>query len=222
MHFEVLVEDESGRIALLSILEKILGPYGQPHSYRIHPYRGIGDIPPNLKPKQDPQKRILLDQLPRLLRGYGNSLKHSLAAVVVVVDLDRRDCKKFKEEMLDVLNSCHPKPTTLFRIAIEECEAWLLGDPKAVKTAYPRADDRALKGYVQDSICDTWEKLADAIYPGGSKRLKGLGYPLIGKAKCQWAEKITPFIDADRNGSKSFQVFRDGIRVLTGMAVPCD
>ena len=35
MHFEILVEDESGKIALKSILEKILGPNRQDHNYRI-------------------------------------------------------------------------------------------------------------------------------------------------------------------------------------------
>ena len=44
-----------------------------------------------------PEKRILLDQLPRLLRGYGKSLPDS-CAVVVVVDLDKRDCMEFKRE----------------------------------------------------------------------------------------------------------------------------
>ncbi len=41
MHFEVLVEDASGKIALKSILEKILGTNGQDHTYRIISYKGI-------------------------------------------------------------------------------------------------------------------------------------------------------------------------------------
>jgi len=35
MHFEILVEDASGKISLESILEKILGPNGQDHTYKI-------------------------------------------------------------------------------------------------------------------------------------------------------------------------------------------
>jgi len=116
--------------------------------------------------------------------------------------------------MLDILNICNPKPTTLFRIAIEEGEAWLLGDRDALKTAYHRAKDQILSTYVQDSVCGTWEKLADAIYPGGSKKLKQLGWPYTGITKCEWASKIAPSLDVESNQSRSFQVFREGMRNL--------
>ena len=216
MHFEVLVEDRSGSVALDCILEKILGPNGSVHSWKIHAYKGIGRIPRNLRDVTDREKRILLDRLPKLLRGYGRSLKSlsQPAAVVVVVDLDTRDCRVFKQELLDLLNACRPRPRTLFRIAIEESEAWLLGDRAAVKAAYPGAKDSVLNGYVQDSICGTWEVLADAVHPGGSARLKASGYPETGMAKCEWAEKIAPHVDVDRNRSRSFQVFRDGVKAL--------
>jgi hypothetical protein len=214
MHFEILVEDESGKIALKSILEKILGPNRQSHNYRIISYKGIGRIPKDLRGTTDPQKRILLDRLPKLLRGYGKGLQDFPAAVVVVVDLDDKDCLVFKQEMLDILNACNPQPTTLFRIAIEESEAWLLGDRNAVKAAYPRAKERVLNAYMQDSICGTWEKLADAVYPGGSQKLKQLGWPFTGQAKCEWAKNIASHLDVENNQSRSFQVFRDGIRNL--------
>lgn len=217
MHFEILAEDASGSIALESILEKILGPNGQDHFWRIFKYKGAGHIPKDLRGKSDPQKRILLNLLPKMLRGYGKSLQPDNQAVVVIVDLDRRDCGVFKQELVDVLASCNPKPLTLFRIAIEESEAWLLGDLDAVKEAYPRAKDSVLNNYVQDSICDTWEKLADAIYRGGAEKLKQLGWPHTGQAKCEWAETIAPYLDVDKNISKSFQVFRDGIRNLAGI-----
>ncbi|MEA3241229.1 MAG: DUF4276 family protein [Pseudomonadota bacterium] len=155
-----------------------------------------------------------MDRLPKLLRGYGKSLQDSPAAVVVVVDLDDKDCLVFKQEMLDILEVCNPQPTTLFRIAIEEGEAWLLGDRNAIKAAYPRAKERVLNAYVQDSICSTWEKLADAVYPGGSQKLKQLGWPHTGQAKCEWARKIAHHLDVEKNQSRSFQVFRDGIRDL--------
>lgn len=74
MHFEILIEDASGKIALGNIIEKILGPEGKPHTRRIISYKGIGRLPKNLKGKTDPQKRILLDRLPQILRGYGKSL----------------------------------------------------------------------------------------------------------------------------------------------------
>ncbi|MBU4327495.1 MAG: DUF4276 family protein [Proteobacteria bacterium] len=214
MHFEILVEDASGKIALESILDKILGTNGQDHTYKIISYKSIGRIPKNLKGTTDPQKRILLDRLPNLLRGYGRSLRGIPAVVVLVVDLDDKDCLVFKQEMVDILNDCNPQPTTLFRIAIEEGEAWLLGDRNAVKVAYPRAKELILSTYVQDSICGTWEKLADALYPGGSQELKRLGWPHTGQTKCEWAKNIAPHLDVENNQSRSFQVFRDGIRNL--------
>ena len=213
MHVEVLVEDKSGRAALDCLLEKILGANGAVHSWSTVAYKGLGRIPKNLRGVTDPRKRILLDQLPKLLQGYGRSLQQS-DAVVVVVDLDRRDCREFKRELLAVLNACRPRPRTLFRIAIEESEAWLLGDRAAVKAAYPGAKDSVLNGYVPDSICRMWEVLADAVRPGGAARLKQSGYPETGTAKREWAEKIAPHVDVNRNRSKSFQVFRDGVRAL--------
>ena len=216
MHFEVLVEDQSGQIALETIMEKILGQNYTEHSWRIHPYKGIGRIPKNAHGLPNPANRLLLDNLPRLLRGYGRSLSGS-SAVVVVVDLDDKDCIKFKQDLLDVLNACNPRPKSLFRIAIEESEAWLLGDRVAVKSAYPNARDAVLNGYGQDSICGTWEVLADAVHPGGSHQLKKLGYPAAGMAKCDWARNIAPRMDVDGNQSKSFQVFRDGVRNLAGI-----
>ena len=42
-------------------------------------------------------------------------------------------------------------------------------------------------------------------------------YPGAGKAKHEWARRIAPHMDVDRNRSKSFQVFRDGVRRLAGM-----
>ncbi|MCF6177784.1 MAG: hypothetical protein L3J63_00130 [Geopsychrobacter sp.] len=214
MHFEILIEDASGKLALDSIMGKILGPNEQDHTYKVIPYKGIGRIPKNLRGKTDPQKRILLDRLPRLLRGYGKSFQSFPAVVVVVVDLDNKSGVAFKQEMLDILNNCNPKPTTLFRIAIEEGEAWLMGDRNAVKTAYPHAKDQILNTYVQDSICGTWEMLADVVYPGGVQKLKQLGWPYTGQAKCEWAENIAPHLDVENNQSRSFQVFRDGIRNL--------
>ena len=201
MNFRVLVEDQSGRIALRHILKKILGGNGSVHSWNIYPYKG---------------KSHLLKDLPSTLQAFGNSLDDS-STVVVVVDLDKDDCLKLKQDLVNVLNACNPSPKTLFRIAIEEGEAWLLGDRAAVKSAYPNAKASVLDNYNQDSICGTWEVLADAIHPSGASQLKAQGYPVAGIAKCDWARNIAPHMDLDKNKSKSFQVFRDGVRKLAGI-----
>ena len=157
MHLEVLVEDQSGGIALEILLEKILGANGAVHSWKMRPYKGIGRrLPNNLSGVTNPSNRILLDRLPSILKGYGRSLPDS-SAVMVVLDSDDKDCQKFKQELLDVLNACNPRPIALFKIAVEESEAWLLGDRAAVKIAYPNAKNSVLDSYVQDSICGTWK-----------------------------------------------------------------
>ena len=93
-----------------------------------------------------------------------------------------------------------------------------MGDSDAVRAAYPSARVQVLNSYVQDSVCGTWETLADAIHPGGSQRLKKVGYPHVGRVKCDWATNIGQHMDPERNRSRSFQVFRDGLRSLARAA----
>lgn len=212
MHIEILVEDSSGEKLLQCLLPQLLGPAGEPHTWRLHSYKGIGRIPKNLGTKADPTKRILLDQLPKLLRGYGKT--PGINAVVVVLDTDRRECKAFLKELKGLARACTPVPTTMFRLAIEEMEAWYLGDRPALLEAYPRTKAIVLNGYVQDSTCDTWETLADAVYAGGSAAIKKKGWPLPGQVKHEWAERIGPRMVLDRNVSPSFCKFRDGLRSL--------
>jgi hypothetical protein len=107
---------------------------------------------------------------------------------------------------------CNPAPNTLFRLAIEEVEAWYLGDRQALEKAYPRAKADVLNRYVQDSACGTWELLADAIHTGGSAAIRKAGWPLPGQIKHDWAEKIGPLLDPDRNVSPCFGKLRDGLR----------
>ena len=216
MHFEILVEDGSGKIFLDLVLEKILGENRTAHSWTIHHHKGLGVLPKYLNRPPNPQYLQLLELLPSRLQAYGNSLPAS-SAVLVVVDLDDKDCFIFKQELLDELNNCNPQPVTLFRIAIEEIEAWLLGDFAAVKAAYPHAKDSVLNGYAQDSICGTWEVLADAVDYRGSRRLRRVNHHERGKTKGQWADQIAPHMDVNQNQSKSFQVFRDGVRNLAGI-----
>ncbi|MGC9314486.1 MAG: hypothetical protein ACP5G4_02525, partial [bacterium] len=66
-----------------------------------------------------------------------------------------------------------------------------------------------------DSICGTWETLADAIYPGGAAKLSEKGWQTIGKEKASWAKKICPHMVIDNNHSPSFSYFRNMLRVLT-------
>jgi len=217
MHFEILVEDQSGKKALDILVPKIIG---DDHTFNVHPYKGIGRIPKNLGGNADASKRILLTQLPRLLRGYGNAFASYPddypAAVILVCDLDDKCLKAFREELNAILNACNPKPETRFCIAIEEGEAWFLGDIPALKTAYPKAKDAVLNTYINDSIVGTWEKLADAVFPGGAAALSAKGWQSVGAEKSVWAEKITLHMDVDNNASPSFGYFRTKILELAG------
>jgi hypothetical protein len=218
MHFEILVEDISGKTSLDILLPKIIG---DEHTFNIHSYKRIGHIPSGLKRSSDPKKRILLDQIPRLVQGYGNTFAGyppSYPAVLIIIcDLDCRCLSSFRKELLECLGKCINKPETYFCIAIEEGEAWYLGDREAIKTAYPKARDAVLNSYVNDSICGTWEKLADAVFSGGAQGLSKLGWQAIGKEKSAWASNISPHMDIDTNQSPSFCYFREKLRSLSSM-----
>ena len=215
MHFEILVEDRSGKRAFDILVPKIIGAQD---TFRVIGYRGSGRIPPNLMPKTNAVQRILLDRLPQLLRGYGQTFAnypvHYPAVLFVVCDLDDRCLKRFRQELFTVLHACNPKPETRFCLAIEEGEAWLLGDMPAIKAAYPQVRNAVLNGYVNDSICGTWELLADAVFPGGSRDLARKGGQAVGREKSEWAKKLSPLMDVENNASPSFQYFREKLRAL--------
>ncbi|MBF0562375.1 MAG: hypothetical protein HQL37_10210 [Alphaproteobacteria bacterium] len=219
MHFEILIEDQSGKKFLDILFPNIIG---DGHTFKVHAYKGIGRIPKNLIPKINANKRLLLDHLPNLLKGYGEIYSKypsdNRAFVIVVCDLDDKGLNSFRNELLGLLNACSPKPETRFCFAIEEGEAWFLGDIPAVKKAYPKARDATLSTYENDSICGTWECLADAIYPGGSQALSKKGWQAVGAEKSAWSEKITPHMAINENNSPSFRYFRDKVRGLLGSA----
>lgn len=218
MHFEILIEDQSGKKVLEILIPKIKKIIGDDHTFRVMAYKGIGRIPPNMTSGVDAHKRILLNNLPKALAGYGKSMQ-GYGAVIVICDLDNKCLKNFRNELNALLNQCNPPPATRFCIAIEEGEAWFLGDIAAIKQAYPKAKDAVLNAYVSDSICGTWEKLADAIYKGGSQALSKQGGQTVGAEKFAWAENITPHMNLANNSSPSFNYFLGKLRELAEMTL---
>ncbi len=211
MHFEILVEDQSGKTMLEILVPKLLD---KPNTYKIISYKGIGRIPKDMRDTENASNRILLENLPKLLKGYGRTYTGAgnyQAVVFVICDLDDKCMKAFKEELNNILRACNPEPETRFCFAVEEGEAWFLGDLNAIRAAYPKAKDTVLTSYTNDSICGTWEKLADAVYPGGAVKLKSEGYQAIGMKKSEWAKEITPRMNIDHNTSPSFNYFKDKI-----------
>lgn len=213
MHIEILVEDSSGKRLLEHLVPRILGQNGDAHTYRFHAYRGVGRIPIGLRATTEARKRILLDQLPKILTGYAAT--KGIDAVVVVLDSDGNDCRSFLAELV-ALAAKVGAPETVFRLAIEEVEAWYLGDREAMRAAYPKAKLDAAKNYSQDSVCGTWELVADVLHKGGRKALKQKGAPLPGDLKHEWAEKIGPLLDLERNQSASFHQLVSGIQRIVG------
>ncbi|MDR2756604.1 MAG: DUF4276 family protein [Planctomycetaceae bacterium] len=216
MYFEILVEDASGKLLLEHLVPKILGPKGKPNKYRIIniqelKHRVMAKMPRHLA-RTLPWDTILFQTLRIQLRAYGKSLSHKNGIVIIVVDLDYRDFNAFYNQLESLFSMSNLVLVGGVRLAIEEIEAWLLGDPVAVRRAYPFVNEFVLKSYQQDSICGTWEYMADAIFHGGSERLAEIGYPQIGREKCQWADNIGQYMTVDSNQSPSFQAFRDLLR----------
>jgi hypothetical protein len=219
MHFEILVEDVSGKRAIDILVPKLLN---SDVTYRVIAYKGIGRLPKGLKPNNDANKRILLDQLPRLLNGYGSAQPDS--SIIIVCDLDNNNKVLFLNELKGLINKCKSKPKAFFCLAIEEIEAWYLGDLTAIRLAYPYAKDSILNSYINDSICGTWELLADAIYKGTNKSQRKSGHELlsengwqeVGAEKSRWAETIAPHMNVNENKSPSFGYFK---RILREIAI---
>ncbi|MDD2724399.1 MAG: DUF4276 family protein [Methylovulum sp.] len=214
MHFEILVEGQCENTALSILMPKIIGEYRQPHTWNIRPHRGIGKLPENPAAEPNKNDQTLLHNLPAKLKSYGIEQNPNLV-VLVLVDLDdKADCIAFKNQLLALLDYCEIKPRTLFRIAVEELEAWFLGDAAALKSAYPDVRQDILDNYVQDSQIGTWELLAEAIHLGGidALLLKNKRSPLVLEEKRKWAKEISRHLNVDQNQSPSFCCFRDGLR----------
>ena len=213
MHIDILIEDQSGKAVLDELVPRIIP---EDSSCKIIAYKGIGHLRRDLSTSLDVSKRVLLDRLPSLLEGYGQAQAgypdDYPASVVIVCDLDARDKVDFLAELTAVLDNCIHRPNAFFCLSVEEGEAWLLGDKQAVKTAYPDANDSRLNAYEYDSICGTWECLADIVLPNGKAELKN-GH-LAGAKKREWADKISPNINIEENMSPSFQFFRDTLRQI--------
>jgi hypothetical protein len=212
MHFEILVEDQSGKKMLDILVKKLIDT--RCHTYKINAYKGIGHIPKDINAAGNARNQTLLKKLPGLLRAYGKTYSDFPGAVIVVCDLDAKSLKAFRGELFSVLDACNPQPETRFCIAIEEGEAWLLGDIPAIKAAYPNAKDSILQQYANDAICGTWELLADAVYSGGAAALEKKGWKAVSYEKSCWAESIAPHMDIQRNKSPSFQYFVKKLREL--------
>ena len=192
MHIEFLVEESSTEIALNLIVPKIIGNI---HTFKIHNFQN---------------KDRLLKRLPERMKAYANFIPDDWR-IVILVDEDRSDCQELKKKLYDASSVVTQKKgnIVLHRIVIEELESWFIGDVAAIRAEYekiPASLSQQAKFRNPDAIKGgTWEEL--------DKILKRYGYE-TGLQKMDFAQKVSPHMDVENNQSRSFQVFRDGLRGL--------
>lgn len=200
MHLEILVEEPSMEAALKNLLPKML-PVET--TSRLLSFQG---------------KQNLLRELPLRLRGYAAWITADYR-IVVLIDEDRQNCLELKEQLETAAHEAGLSTKTnaggarfqvLNRIAVEELEAWFLGDLAALRQAYPRLPASlatAPRFHNSDAIAGgTWEELERIFQRAGY--FKG-GYP-----KIEAARAISSQMEPERNRSHSFQIFRAGLMAL--------
>jgi hypothetical protein len=191
-HVEILVEEPSAELVLQALVPKIVDPGV---SFAVRRFQG----------KQD-----LLKRLPGALRGYGARLAWEALRIVVLIDRDTDDCLKLKKTLVRMSEEAGlSADAVLHRIVIDELESWFLGDVPAMRTAYERLPkDFGKQARYRDP--DDTGKASRAL----EDHLRSKGYHRNGLAKTVVAEAVAPHMDIENNRSKSFQVFRDGLRRL--------
>jgi hypothetical protein len=208
VHIEVLSEDKSGGLVLEYLMAAILAGRTVKHTYAVRPHRGKGVFPRNEWQKPARFASGLMDLLAAKLRAYTLAFQPDELLLVVVIDADAEPPDKVYAELEHLVRKFGKPLPYVIGISIEEIEAWLLGDPQAIRAAYPEASLKKIASYRQDSICGTWEVLASVIVGRDADRIIRIGYPAVGQYKQEWSRNIAPFLVPDRNQSPSFQRFR--------------
>ncbi len=180
--------------------------------YYIRTYKGLGSLKRGGS-VQEIKSQKLLNDLPKRLSAYQAALQYLPdTCLFIVLDNDERDVEWFRAQLNAIAEKKKITIDHVFCIAVEEMEAWLLGDLQALRKAYPQQADRIsgkIANYQQDSICGTWEFLADILTDGGLSRFRKenpSGYA-VGQKKSEWAVSIGRHLRLRDNRSPSFQSF---------------
>ena len=211
MFVQFLVEDISGGKFLQAFIEHYNEEMPEFQvEYDIKPYRGIGNVPKGENAKNNKSAQLLSD-LPKRLKAFNAILNDQPGSCVfIVLDNDTRNTEEFYCQLNQIAEEAQIVIDCYFCIAVEEMESWLLGDREAILSAFPDTAARIstkLLNYQQDSICGTWEILAEITTKGGMNafRKKNPTSRDIGWRKSEWAEKIGKHLNIRRNVSPSFQ-----------------
>lgn len=209
-HIEALVEDSSGGVILDGLLRSVLSERNTKWTYAIRRHRGIGKLPDDWDVDPPRFASGLLHLLPAKMRVYNRVYKaEDRNVIIVALDTDYRDPNTLFRDLANIRRKYAESLTVVIGIAVEELEAWLLGDREALLQAYPNINQNVLNRYEQDSVVGTWEVLARAILGSRASHLIKAGYPAVGTYKFKLAESVSPHLDAKRNISPSFQSFRN-------------
>ncbi|MBQ8707225.1 MAG: hypothetical protein IJ523_03970 [Succinivibrionaceae bacterium] len=211
MHFQFLVEDVSSAVLIKKVMDTIIGKHIK-NTYNCKSFKGIGHFIKKNTAKETRTGKLLND-LATYMRGFQRSLQGISASLIVVLDNDDKDPQEFQKSLQNIAKTNSINMDYVFCIAVEEVEAWLLGDEAAIRKAYPDYKKKILHDYKQDSICGTWELLADVVYKGGMQEIqkRKMSYMEIGKLKSEWADKISDQMTFEVNKSPSFQNFYKAI-----------
>jgi len=202
MKIHMLVEGPSEKVFLELWTPRFLPD----HELRVHPHQGKGKLPRanELGKPPDPKRRGLLDQLPAKLSAFGKSADPRDECIVVLIDADTDDPTQLRDQLDELLSRLDRRPAVKFCLAIEELEAFYLGDLKALKSAYPNHNHELARTYVPDSICNTWEVFGKVIGDDGGN-------------KVAWAETMGPKVTTKpkQSRSPSFKAFCGDLESLT-------
>jgi Domain of unknown function (DUF4276) len=176
---------------------------------RIHPHQGKGAIPRPMAYNRASRLRGLLDLLPAKLLGFAESLNHQTDGVLILVDADNDRPLDLAQRISAIAKACAPTLRIGICIAVEEMEAFYLGDLRALQIAYPGADMRAARHYVPDSIVGTWELFGSVIGDGGGN-------------KVAWAEAMGPYVTTKpaESRSPSFRILISELEKLSSIDTP--
>jgi len=149
-------------------------------------------------------KRDLEDQLVRKIRGWRTPNTH----FIVLRDQDSAKCRDVKEHLVELCKRAG-RPETLVRVACREIESWYLGDLKAVEEALGVTHLSSKQGQKKYRDPDRLES--------PSHELERLTHSCYQKISGSRAIGQVLSLDIETNRSRSFNVFLNGLRKLTGI-----